>query len=112
MDPNNMDSGRSGKKDCSANGLKKIEFLANLLGPFGIEKRDRNDYKFRRHPDPQEMEENFKRWPSRRLHQAPCPGRQNQSVPSSHGQSTDHEILVSTEMVGQIKRRGKSRIQM
>jgi len=67
VNPDDMNSRCSGEQDCSAYGLEEVEILACRLGPFGIEKCNRDNDELDGHENPQEMEQNLECGPARSL---------------------------------------------
>ena len=60
--------------------------------------------KFYGHEETHEVEQNLEDGPLRGLHETVPTRGQDKGVPCCHGQSTYEEVLVSTEMRGQVKR--------
>lgn len=50
------------------------------------------------------MEENLKTRPARSFEETPCPGGENEGIPSSDCECADEEVLVCAEMGRKIER--------
>jgi hypothetical protein len=83
--------------------------LAHLLGEFCVEEGNGDDDELDGHQVAEHLEDNLEDWPFLGLHEPPATWGEDEGVPRCDSKCAYEEILVGTEMRGQIEVCGEQR---